>query len=172
MRKREGRRVGRRKKGQKRKIKSHKHWPWILTRGVCEELEHLCSLCLQMRVRTSIYRLAVCQVSTPRDSVSAIHNPHSSQPAQNTAGLLSQSQRLGHWAPRPAPVTRECREQAPYGMALSEAVLCTVSAAALGRWGQSSCLHCLWRHSASNNLYSTGKQQGPFRVRDYRRGNL
>lgn len=143
-----------------------------MTRGVCEELKHLCSLCLQIRVRTSIYRLAVCQVSTPRDSVSAIHNPHSSQPAQTQRDFSLKSQRLGHWAPRPAPVTRECREQAPYGTALREVVLCTVAAAALGRPGQSSCLHCLWRHSASNNLSSTGKQQGPLRVRDYRRGNL
>lgn len=121
------------------------------------------------------YPTPINLVSAPRQHCKGaltIHNPHSTQPARNTAGLFSQSQRLGHLAQKAGSCEEKRREQAPAAQPSALAVLSTVSAAALGRRGQSSCLYCLWRHSTSNNLCSTGKQQGPLRVRDYRWGNL
>ena len=124
-------------------------------------------------VRTSICWLAVCQVplnhklsqcSQQHARAPWPHTTHTGHKLHRTPRAFSLRVRGSAPRPwRPAPVPRaRSREQAACGTALS----------AGGPHVQCSRLHCLWRHSTSDNLYSTDKQQGPRRVRDYLWVNL
>ena len=111
-----------------------------MTRGVCEEgylsykkkkktVKHLCSLCLQTRVRTSVYRLAVCQVSDTHKlsqcSQTALQgSPHHPQPTQHTTCMKHSRTFLSESEARPLGpegqlLWGEAQRTGPCGTALS-----------------------------------------------------